>query len=122
MKTQKIIYWVTTGFLCALVLMSAGMYIFNYTKIKTVFTGLGYPTHIIYPLAIAKILAVVAILSKKSAWLKEWAYAGLFFDFLLAAAAHIAINDQEHVPAIVATVLLGISYYFDRKFFSAFSA
>lgn len=122
MKTQKIIYWITTGLLCALVLMSAGMYIFNYEKIKTVFAGLGYPTHIVYPLAVAKILAVVAILSKQSAWLKEWAYAGLFFDFLLAIAAHVAVQDHEQIPAIVALILLSVSYYFDRKIFSTFSA
>ncbi|WP_299459177.1 DoxX family protein [uncultured Microscilla sp.] len=116
MRIQKIIYWVATGLLSAMVLMSAGMYVFNYEKIKLVFTNLSYPTYIIYPLAVAKVLAVVAILTKKSAWLKEWAYAGLFFDFLLALAAHLAIADGEHYGAIVALVLLTVSYYFDRKF------
>ena len=114
---NKIIYWVSTGLLCAMMLMSAGMYFFNNAAIADTFESLNYPTYIIYPLAIAKILAVVAILTKRSALLKEWAYAGLFFDFVLAAAAHIAVQDGDHFGAIIAIVLLVVSYVYDRKVF-----
>ncbi|HAS39269.1 MAG TPA: hypothetical protein DCS93_02265 [Microscillaceae bacterium] len=117
MKTQKIIYWVVTGLLSALLLMSAGMYFVNYAQASTNFTKLGYPVYIIYPLAIAKILAVVAILTKMSTKLKEWAYAGLFFEFVLAGAAHIVAKDGEVGFAIIATILLLTSYYFDSKLF-----
>ena len=88
-KRDKIIYWVATGLLMAMTLMSAMMYIFTYEDISAVFGTLGYPVYIIYPLAVAKILAVVAILTKKSIFLKQLAYAGLFYDFLLAFSAHI---------------------------------
>ena len=117
-KVSKIIYWVSTGLLSALMLMSAGMYFFNNAMVAETFTNLGFPTYIIYPLAVAKILAVVAILTKKSKILKEWAYAGLFFDFVLAASAHIVANDGEFAPALVAIVLLFVSYTYDRKLFS----
>ncbi len=117
MKTQKIIYWVVTGLLCALILMSAGMYFFNYAHVNAEFKKLGYPIYIIYPLAVAKILAAVAILTKMSVKLKEWAYVGLFFNFLLAGTAHIAVKDGEFGGAAVAMVLLFASYYFDSKLF-----
>lgn len=95
--------------------MSAGMYFFNYGEVAATFTRLGFPTFIIYPLAIAKILGIIAIWVSKSAALKEWAYAGFFFDFILAAGAHIAVGDGEQYAAIIATVLLFVSYFFGKK-------
>ncbi len=117
MKRDRIIYWIATGLLCALALMSAGMYFFNYEMVSATFTKLGFPTYIIYPLAVAKILGVIAILTKQSRFPKEWAYAGFFYDFVLAFSAHLAIGDGEHLPAGVAIVLLILSYIYDRKVF-----
>lgn len=114
---MKIVYWIATGLLCLLMLASAGMYIFNHAEVANIFTKLGYPTYIVYPLAIAKILGVMAILTKFSRILKEWAYAGFFFDFLLAASAHYFANESPTI-AIVALLLLLVSYALDRKFYS----
>jgi hypothetical protein len=110
MNKQKITYLVSTGLMSALMLMSAGMYIFNNEAIQGAFTSLGYPTYLIYPLAIAKILGILAIWVNKSKALKEWAYAGFFFDFVLALTAHLAIDDGEFGAAAVALILLVISY------------
>lgn len=115
MKNIKYVYWGSTGLLSAMMLMSAGMYFFNNETISATFTNLGFPTYIIYPLAIAKILGLVAIWTEKSKALKEWAYAGFFFDFLLAASAHIAANDGEFAGAFVAMVLLFTSYFAWKK-------
>ena len=79
------------------------------------FTNLGYPTYIIYPLAVAKILGLIAIWTNMSPKLKEWAYAGFFFDFVLALTAHLQAQDGEFLPALIAIVLLFLSYYFDQK-------
>jgi len=64
-------------------------------------------------------LGIAAILTKKSNILKEWAYAGFFFDFLLAFFAHIAVGDGEFGGAIIATILLFVSYIYDRKIFGS---
>ena len=114
---MKIVYWIATGLLCLLMLGSAGMYIFNHAEVLKIFTSLGYPTYIVYPLAIAKILGVMAILTKFSKTLKEWAYAGFFFDFLLAASAHYFANVPSPMLAIIALVLLLISYALDRRIY-----
>ena len=119
MKITKVIYWIATGALCALMLLSASMYFFKHEMVKAVFTTLVYPTYVIYPLGIAKILAVMAILSKKSKMLKEWAYAGLFYDFVLAVSAHIHVKDNEYIPALAAIFLLIISYMYDKKLFKS---
>lgn len=115
MKNFKLINWISTGLLTAMMLMSAGMYIFNNAEISELFVGLGYPAYIVYPLAIAKILGLAAIWFNKFTALKEWAYAGFFFDFILAASAHIAIGDGEAAGALIAIVLLFISYFSWKK-------
>ncbi len=86
MKIYKIIYWIATGLLSLMLLGAAGTYLFNHAEVAQAFQSLGYPAHIIYPLAAAKILGVIAILTKKSNILKEWAYAGFFYHLVLAAS------------------------------------
>ena len=115
LKQEKIIYYTSTGLLTALMIMSVGMYLFNHEMMVETFTKLGYPSYIIYPLAVAKLLGLIAIWTKLSHTLKEWAYAGFFFDFILALSAHIHIADGEHMPAIIALILLAISYYYSKK-------
>ena len=117
MKRDKAIYWASTGLLCLMMLGSAGMYFFNYGEVSKVVSGLGFPVFIIYPLGVAKVLGVIAVLSRKSALLKDLAYAGFFYNFLLAAGAHINVGDGEAGGAIVALVLLITSFIFERKVF-----
>jgi hypothetical protein len=117
MKINKIIYWVSTGLLSALLLMSAGMYVFNNEEVQGMFTNFGYPTYIIYPLAVAKVVAVIVLLTQKQSAIKEWAYSALFFEFILAFFAHVMINDGEQMGALIAMVLLVISYIFGKRTF-----
>ncbi len=115
MKKNKIMYWIATGLLCLLFFAGAMMYILNYPRAEGFFISLGFPTWIIYPLAILKILGVLTLLTKKSNFLKELAYSGFLFDAILALAAHIMVNDGEYVPAFISIVLLTISWIYDRK-------
>ncbi len=117
MNTSKNLYYVSTGLLSFMMIMGAGMYFFNYDEVSGVFAKLGYPTYIVYPLAVAKILGIIAIWSRKSLVLKDLAYAGFFYDFILATSAHIAIQDGEYIGSLVALVLVITSYTSQRKFF-----
>src|SRR5688572_23886486 len=105
----KFAYWIATGLLVALMVFSAVTYFVRHDRVEAVFVALGYPTYIIYPLAIAKLLGVVAIVSKRSATLKEWAYAGFFFDFVLALSAHLNAGDGQFGPALGALIVLVVS-------------
>ena len=84
MKRNKIIFYIATGLLSALVLYSAGMYFFNHEEVAQMFSNFGYPTYIIYPYAVAKLLGLFAIWNPNFKVIKEWAYAGFFFAFVLA--------------------------------------
>lgn len=115
MKAKKIIYWISTGIISAIMLMSASMYIFDHEEISNVFLGLGFPVFIIYPLAIAKLLGITAILTRKVKSLTEWAYAGFFFDLLLAFGAHWFAKDGGFAPALVGIVLIMTSYFLGKE-------
>lgn len=117
MKLQKAIYWIATGLLSLLMLFAAFNYIFKHDLLVVVFQKLGFPAYIIYPLAIAKILGVIVILTKLSRTLKEWAYAGFCFNFLLAISAHLNVGDGQFAPAVASLILLAISYVLDKKLY-----
>lgn len=93
MKKIKIAHWIFTGLLSAMILMGAGMYIFQHEMVIGMFETLGFPAWLIYPMAIAKISGVIVILTKPIQWLANWAYAGLFFNLSLAIGAHLGIGD-----------------------------
>ena len=115
MKTKKIIYWIATTLLSLLVLFSAGMYFFNNDQVVQTFEGLGYPSYIVYPLGILKIVGILVILGYPGKLLKEWAYAGFFFNFVLAFFAHVMINDGDEMGAVLALIFLLTSYFLGKK-------
>lgn len=115
MKTNKIIYWITTGLLSLMLLMSSGMYIFNNDEIRQAFETFGYPTYLIYPLVAAKLSAVVILLSQKGSIIREWVYAGLFFEFTFAFFAHVMIGDGDQIGAVMAMALLMGSYFSEKR-------
>lgn len=118
MKTIKISYWVTTGLLCALYLFSAGMYFFNYEHVSSEFIKTGFPTYIIYPLAILKLIAIVVWLTQKQSAIKEWVYSAAFFNMVLAFSAHISVSDGEQGAAVIGIVLLFSSYFLGKKLYN----
>jgi len=115
MKINKIIYYVATSLLTLLMLFSAGMYFFNHAEVSDMFITFGYPTYIIYPYAVAKILGLITIWFVDNKALKEWTYAGFFFGFVLAFFAHFMIGDGNQSAALIALVLLTVSYVFRKK-------
>jgi len=114
MKVQRIIYWIATIGICAIMIYSAQMYLRNLDMVAGFFKHLNYPEYLVFPLAIAKILAVIMVLWRCNAWLTEWAYAGLFFDVVLAAVAHNHA-DEDITLTLVALLLVVVSYFFGKE-------
>ena len=56
---------------------------------------LGYPQYIIPFLGVAKTLGVIAILVPGYPRIKEWAYAGLFFDLVGATYSGICVDGLQ---------------------------
>ena len=114
MKKIKILHWVFTVLISGLLVMSASMYILKHDEVAPVFAKLGFPIWLMIPMAVAKFSAVTMLITKFNKTLTEWAYAGLFFNLLLAVGAHAAIGENIAAPAVAATLLLG-SYFSWKK-------
>lgn len=70
---------------------------------------LGYPLYMLYILGAWKLGGGAVILSPRFPRLKEWAYAGAFFDFSGAVASHLFVGDSPTnwaYPALLVAVLL----------------
>jgi len=114
MLTKKIIYWLATAILCGIMLFSAQMYFRNTETVEGFFEMLNYPTYFVIPLAVLKLLGVSMILWRKSQWLTEWAYAGFFFDLVLATAAHYYAGHDILDFSLYALIALFPSYFLGK--------
>ena len=93
MKAKSIVYWATT-ILVALPIGSGGVsQILQYeANPHGIVPVLGYPTYFFAILGFWKVLGAIAILVPRYPRLKEWAYAGIFFDLTGAAASCAAVG------------------------------
>jgi len=93
MKAKNIAYWTTTV-LIAFSIGSGG--VAQVARLQGTVNGfvriLGYPLYFVTILGIWKVLGAIAILVPRFPRLKEWAYAGIFFDLTGAAASSFAVG------------------------------
>jgi hypothetical protein len=102
-KAKTIGYWVATGIL--VFCMTGG--IFELLGVKTTIDGitrLGYPSYVIPALGLGKVLAILVILWPRLPRLKEWAYAGIFFNMMGATVSHVARNDGAAIIVVTVTI------------------
>ena len=81
--------------------------IFELLGLKTTLDGimrLGYPSYIIPALGLGKVLAILAILWPGLPRLKEWAYAGIFFNMVGAFVSHVAVKDPAWSIVVTAAI------------------
>ena len=107
MNARTLGYWIPTA-LFALAMTGSG--VFNASRAEPIVQGmahLGFPAWLPLLLGIWKLLGVVAILVPGFPRLKEWAYAGFFFNLSGAFVSHLAAGDAVG-DAIAPLVILGI--------------
>src|SRR6266446_7581449 len=105
-KRDTIIYWLTTGAVCAVMAFSAVN--FNLKEplgpMKGAFVHLGYPGYFRIELTVAKVLGVLALLipgiPRKA---KEFAYFGFAITLISASIAHFSVGDS--LPFVVDPLL-----------------
>ena len=117
MKKVTITYWISTGLISLMMLMSSFMY-FTASEVKDGFTHLGFPGYFRVELGIAKFLgAAVLLLPMVHSRIKEWAYFGFFVTFVSAFLAHTISGDPGSKAAgpVIALVLLLVSYFSYQK-------
>jgi DoxX-like family len=118
-KTINILHWVFTILFAALMIFSAvgGIGPNDETK-KMLHEGFGYPIYFIQFISVAKILGSVALLIPGLKKIKEWAYAGLFFDLAGAIFTIVSVSpsfDPKMLGMLLFVVSGILSYYFWNK-------
>lgn len=121
MKKTNVLYWVFTGLFAAVMLFSSiGNVMMDEGSVQLISGILHFPTYMIPFLGVAKIIGVIGILVPVlPRWVKEWSYAGLFFDLVGATYAFVAVAGfQVQQLGMLVFFLPGIlSYiYFHKKF------
>ncbi len=103
----------TIGYWLSLVLFSAAMGfggaadLMKNPEIMESMKKLGYPEYLVTILGFWKICGVIAILLPGLGLVKEWAYAGFFFDLTGASASHAMVQDGP-AKVIIPLVILAI--------------
>ena len=117
MKTDKIIYWVTT----TLIFLMEGVIpaFTSQTELaKESIRHLQYPEYFGNTLVVFKVLGALALMVPQvPKRLKELAYAGFVFNFLFASISHFAIdgmNFQSFLPLIFLGILVTSYVYYQK--------
>jgi uncharacterized membrane protein YphA (DoxX/SURF4 family) len=100
---------VTTA-LTAFVFLSGGvMDVVQPPELLKGMTDLGYTAYFTTILGVWKVLGSLAVLAPRLPRLKEWAYAGMFFDLTGASASHASVGDPVAkivTPLIIVAVVI----------------
>ncbi len=120
-KTTKILFWVPT----ILIFIFEGVMpaLTSQTEMaKEGMRHLGYPLYFGTALAVFKVCgAIILIIPKFPARIKEWAYAGFGFDFIFASISYVCVDGVGGNAAfpLVVLALLILSYVSYHKMIEA---
>ena len=116
MKKTKTLYWIFTV-LFALIMLATAIpnVLMSDDSVSLIHKTLGYPEYFIMFIGIVKILGVIGILIPGYPRVREWAYAGLFFDLIAATVSGIAVEgfdpEQFGMLIFIAPGVLSYIYY-----------
>jgi uncharacterized membrane protein YphA (DoxX/SURF4 family) len=107
MNARNVGYWVSTGLVAVAFGLGGVMDLSGSPQVVASITHLGYPVYLAGLLGVWKLLGAIAVLAPGNARLKEWAYAGMFFDLTGAAYSHTASGDPAGA-VLTPLIVLGL--------------
>jgi hypothetical protein len=107
---QKVAYWGSTA-LVGVALLGALSYLTGNEQVVSGFAKAGYPQHLRIVLGLAKPAAAIVLLIPGLPLLKEWAYAGATFTWIMASLSAYVNGEQVWPVPLALLVLLGVSYF-----------
>jgi len=108
--TKSITYWMTTG-LVVFAMFSGGIAELAHRP-ETIdgMKQLGYPVYFVMILGFWKLLGSLALVMPGVPRVKEWAYAGIFFNMTGAAVSHVVCHDAAwHVGVTLGLAALTVA-------------
>lgn len=121
MKTTRILYWIFTILFAAFMLFTVVGEYMDPEQSKKFMDHLGYPPYFTMFLNVWKVLGCIALLVPAFPRLKEWAYAGFFFDLTGAVYSNTMVDGVNSGTAfmILPFALFFLSYIFWHKYYKA---
>ena len=116
-RRDTILYWIFTGLFCAFMLTSTIPNILSAPEWVEIFKQLGYPPYMLPFLGVAKLLGIIALLVPGFPRVKEWAYAGMFFDLTGAVYSGLSVGgfDPKMLIMLIPFGLGALSYLYHHK-------
>jgi hypothetical protein len=111
---RRVIYVTSTAILVLEILAGALMDLTHFPYVVRDVRSIGYPTYVLYIVGVWKVLAVGALLWRRFPRLREWAYAGVFFEMSGAVASHVLVGNpiSKFAAPFVFTLLALVSWWF----------
>jgi hypothetical protein len=106
---RTIAYWACTGIVAWEMVAGAMWDLLQIEYVRGVFDQLRYPHYLLFIIGAWKLPCAVALFVPRFERLKEWAYAGAFFNYTGAAASHLLVGDGPSKwigPAVFAGITL----------------
>ena len=91
---RAVVYWATTVFVVFNMFFGALAELAQFTPTAEGMQALGYPIYMMAILGTWKVLGSITLLVPRFPRLKEWAYAGMFFNMTGAAISHLVVADE----------------------------
>jgi hypothetical protein len=107
MKARQITYWITTGLLGLMFAFGAFADLSRGPQVIEGMSHLGYPAYFATILGAWKALGAIALVAPRLPLVKEWAYAGMFFDLSGASLSHASSGDPL-AKVIIPLVLIAL--------------
>lgn len=103
MNAKAIGYWTATGLLCFGMLSGGVAELLQVQGTVAGMVALGYPVYFVTIIGTWKVLGIIALLAPGFPRLKEWAYAGIFFNMTGALLSHLATGSAGWHGAVTGT-------------------
>jgi uncharacterized membrane protein YphA (DoxX/SURF4 family) len=104
-RRNVIVYWVTTALVVFELTIGGAWDILRVPQVRGLIERLGYPPYFLVILGTWKLLGAVALVIPRFPRLKEWAYAGVFFD-LTGAVVSLFASGLTNVGAMAYPILM----------------
>jgi uncharacterized membrane protein YphA (DoxX/SURF4 family) len=102
---RNLVYWVATALLVFELTMGGAWDVLRVPQVRGLIERLGYPPYFLVILGTWKLLGAVALVIPRFPRLKEWAYAGVFFD-LTGAVVSLFASGLINVGAMAYPILM----------------
>ena len=108
--TKSIVYWMTTGIVVAAMFSGGIAELARRPETINGMRQLGYPVYFVMIIGFWKLLGSLSLLIPGMPRVKEWAYAGIFFNMTGAAVSHFVCHDAAwHVGVTLGLAALAVA-------------